>query len=438
MDIVDRRLNPKGKSLGNRKRFIDRARTQIREAIKHNLRSRSVRDSESGETIVIPSEGIHEPRFAPDRQSGRRERVLPGNKEYMEGDRIPRPEDGGGGGGSQASEDGEGEDDFAFALSREEFLDLFFEDLELPDLVKQKIKAEKSPKPQRAGFTTSGAPNRLNLVRTLRRSLGRRIALNRPSETVMAQIERELERLKSGEIQPADGGDTQERIAELESALARAREKRATIPYIDPIDLRYNRYEHVPKPIAQAVMFCLMDVSASMSEAKKDLAKRFFMLLHLFLDRRYEHVEVVFIRHTSRAAEVDEETFFYSRETGGTIVSTALNEMLRVIEARYPLDDWNIYVAQASDGDDVPSDVPRCVGLLEESILPIVQYMAYVEIGGDVGGLPGFSQTRESDLWTGYAPLPRDYGNFAMRRIDHPRDIYPVFRGLFSREGVEA
>jgi len=181
-----------------------------------------------------------------------------------------------------------------------------------------------------------------------------------------------------------------------------------------------------------------MDVSASMDETMKDLAKRFFMLLHLFLDRRYEHVEVVFIRHTNRAAEVDEETFFYGRETGGTVVSSAFHEMLRVVEERYPVADWNIYVAQASDGDNIPSDVPRCVKLLEEDILPICQYMAHVEVGGDGERPPGFRMRGDSDLWAGYGPIAKAHENFAMRAIDHPRHIYPVFRGLFSREGMEA
>ena len=105
------------------------------------------------------------------------------------------------------------------------------------------------------------------------------------------------------------------------------------IPYIDPVDIRYRRFESEPKPVAQAVMFCLMDVSGSMSEHMKDLAKRFYMLLYVFLTRRYRHVEIVFIRHTDRAEEVDEETFFRSPATGGTLVSSAL-EAMRDIVAR--------------------------------------------------------------------------------------------------------
>jgi uncharacterized sporulation protein YeaH/YhbH (DUF444 family) len=178
-----------------------------------------------------------------------------------------------------------------------------------------------------------------------------------------------------------------------------------------------------------------MDVSASMDEEMKGLAKRFFMLLHLFLSRHYDQVEVVFIRHTQRAEEVDERTFFEGRQTGGTVVSTALEEMLRIAGSRYPADDYNIYVAQASDGDNLSSDVETCVRLLTDRILPMAQYMAYVEI------LPqrdrfGFSLRQESDLWQGYAPVALDHPALAMRRIAEARDIYPVFRDLFRSEGV--
>ena len=123
-------------------------------------------------------------------------------------------------------------------------------------------------------------------------------------------------------------------------------------------------------------MFCLMDVSGSMTEHMKDLAKRFYVLLYIFLKRRYKNVDVVFIRHTHQASEVDEETFFNSPETGGTVVSTALEEMQRVIEERYSPDNWNIYAAQASDGDNTASDNDKTAALLTKTIsagLPVLR-----------------------------------------------------------------
>lgn len=433
--IIDRRQNPSGKSLGNRQRFMDRAREQLRKAIKENIRQRSISDTQSGETVVIPADGTHEPVFRHDPETGERSRVLPGNKEFRAGDRLPRPSGGAGRGGSEGSEEGEGEDAFAFTLSRDEFLDLLFEDLKLPDLVKKQLKSEETEKPKRAGLTTSGPANRLNYVRTARRSLVRRAALSRPKHDVIVQMERELERLEDEEISPADGRSKERRIAELREQLERARHKRSRVPFIDPMDLRYNRLEHRPQPIAQAVMFCLMDVSASMDEDMKALAKRFFLLLHLFLERHYDNVEVVFIRHTQHAEEVDEQTFFEGRQTGGTVVSSALKEMLRVARARFPLADYNIYVAQASDGDNVRSDIETCVNLLNDRILPITQYMAYVEINPPMRGRRNIARRGESDLWHGYGELAERRPNLAMRRISEASDIFPVFRDLFKSEG---
>jgi len=434
--IVDRRQHPKGKNLGNRQRFVQRARGRIRSAVKENLKQRGVTDSERGETVSIPRDDVHEPGFVPDASAGRREYVLPGNREFVEGDRIARPQGGGGGGGQEGSAEGEGEDAFTFQLSRDEFLDIFFEDLELPDLVKSRVAAENASVPYRAGFTTDGPPVRMNLERTMRHSMARRVALGRPTERAMQAMQQELEQLRAGEIRPADGRKPETRVAEIEEMLARAQERRARVPFIDPIDLRYSFFDRLPRPVTQAVMFCLMDVSASMDEEMKDLAKRFFILLHLFLTRQYERVEVVFIRHTQYAQEVDEETFFHDPQTGGTIVSSAFEEMLRVVDERYPVDDWNLYLAQASDGDDWRQDLAHCTKVLGERVLPICQYAAYVEVSRDGQSDP--LSARDSELWSAYDEIEAGCEHFARRRIGRPADIYPVFRDLFRKGGVDA
>jgi len=224
------------------------------------------------------------------------------------------------------------------------------------------------------------------------------------------------------------------RIAELRSRLEHKQRLRRTIAYIDPIDLQYNRFERVPKPTTQAVMFCLMDASASMTEPLKDLAKRFFMLLHVFLTRYYREVHLVFIRHTSTAQEVDEETFFRGTETGGTVISTALEEMLKVVKERYSPADWNIYAAQASDGDNFHDDMPRCLDLLSNEILPVCQYFAYIETTHG----ERFNDTVETPVWHGYAEVARQRRNFAMRRVASPEDIFPVFHDLFSADSAAA
>ncbi|MCZ6786022.1 MAG: YeaH/YhbH family protein [Planctomycetota bacterium] len=429
--LIDRRLNPKDKSLVNRQRFMRRARAQIKEAVNKSLKDRNIADDVSGETVSIPSKGIHEPRFRLAPTGGHRERIFPGNKEFTPGDRIPKPPTGNGGGGKRASDHGEGEDEFSFVLSREEFLDLFFEDLELPDLIKTNLRETTAFKPRRAGFAVSGTTTNINIVRTMRNSRGRRLALRRPVLGKVEELRRELDELTAKDEKTAI---ELRRLLELQARLEEAERRWRAIPYIDPLDIRYNRYEQCPEPKTSAVMFCLMDVSGSMGPREKDLAKRFFMLLHIFLKRRYERIDLVFIRHTHEAQEVDEETFFHSRETGGTVVSTALVEMKKILRKRYPVQDWNIYAAQASDGDNFENDTGRCVELLASDLLPLCQYVAYIEIL-DERELELFQNSDSGKaLWRGYSKLAGENPNFAMKRIAKPGDIYPIFRELFAKQ----
>jgi uncharacterized sporulation protein YeaH/YhbH (DUF444 family) len=403
----------------------------VRKAVREASSHRSIKDAGKGGEVSVPSGSVHEPVLRRGSQGGNRDYVLPGNKKYIEGDNIPRPE-GGGGSGSKASDSGEGEEEFRFALSDEEYLDLYLEDLELPDLAKRQLAGVESVQWRQAGFSAAGPPSRISVPRTLRHSLSRRMALKRPKPEEIEALREEIERLER------EGGHFEELVklrADLELRLLRTKR----IPYIDPVDVRYRRLEATPKPIAKAVMFCLMDVSGSMNEHMKDLAKRFYSLLYLFLKRRYDHVEVVFIRHTHEAQEVDEQTFFYSRETGGTVVSTALFKMDDIVRERFPISDWNIYAAQASDGDNTSSDNAVVLQQLKDVILPICQYYAYVEVGmDDEDDHPGAGEP-STNLWRAYRRVGDDQP-FAMRKVRHRRDIYPVFRDLFARrpEGVSA
>lgn len=434
--FIDRRANPKGKSLGNRQRFLRRARENIKKMVDKSVRDKSVTgaDQSDGERVTIPAKGIKEPFFANSPKGGFRQHVLPGNKEYVVGDTIPRPKGGAGGSGKKGSEDGEGEDGFSFTLTRDEYLEILFEGLELPDLVKKNTVETETVGTRRAGLTTAGTPNNLNLVRTMRNSLGRRIALQRPSTAAVEAVKEELENLESIEDESEDHSA---RIMELKEKLAVLDRRRKLVGYIDPIDLRYDTT--VPEKIrnSRAVVFCLMDVSGSMQEREKDLAKRFFMLLHLFLERAYEHTEIVFIRHTHQAQEVDEETFFYARETGGTIVSTALTKMREVIDERYPTDEWNIYGAQASDGENFGNDSLKCKDLLFDALIPVCQYYAYVEIVGEEDEKLLSDREEGADLWQNLREVDQAFPQFEMRRVAEPGHIYPIFRDLFAANKKE-
>jgi uncharacterized sporulation protein YeaH/YhbH (DUF444 family) len=433
--FIDRRLNPKGKSLGNRQRFLRRARAQIREAVHKSLKDAAVADIAKDRKIRISTKGTKEPRFRLDPKSaGEHDFVLPGNKEFSTGDEIKKPKSGEGGqSGRQAADSGEGEDDFEFTMTQDEILDIFFEDLELPNLVRTSLKETPARTWRRAGITTAGSPTQINLIRTMRNAFGRRIALKRPKLSDVAALQDALNLVEREEPQT---DDTRARIAILKEDLAKANAKRKWVGFIDPIDVRFNAFSEQPVPTSKAVMFCLMDVSGSMGEREKDLAKRFYMLLHLFLKRRYERVDVVFIRHTHDAQEVDEQEFFYSRQSGGTIVSTALDKMMEIQKERYATEDWNIYAAQASDGYTQSGDARHCVELLNSLIMPLCQYYAYIEILDEREMEVFASEDSGAELWRAYRTVAELWPNFATKRIARPADIFPVFHELFRKSEV--
>lgn len=431
MNIIDRRLNSGSKSLANRQRFLRRAKTLVQQAVRTSTKGRSIKDFDHGGEVVIPTDTLREPRLHRASTGGRRDGLLPGNKKFVQGDAIPKDKSGGGGSGSEGNADGSGEDDFRFMLSQDEYLDLFFDDLELPDMAKKRLASTESFTLHRAGYSVSGSPANLSLTRTMRNSLSRRVALRRPKSDDILKLEAEIEALeqRSGNSKHLD---------ELRGTLAHLVARSKRVPFIDPIDIRFRRFQPVPKPIAKAVMFCLMDTSASMTEHMKDLAKRFFALLYIFLKRRYRHVEVVFIRHTHEAEEVDEDTFFHSPETGGTVVSSALEELMRIAMARFPREDWNIYGAQASDGDNTVSDSAKTAALLEQRVLPLTQYFAYLEVGQENQASSMGFIARQTELWRTYQSLRQGGASFAMCKVHHRNEIYPVFRELFERKGQGA
>ncbi len=428
--IIDRRLAGKNKSIGNRERFLRRYRDKVRDAVQRAINGRSIRDIEKGEDIAIPKRDLSEPVFSHG-QGGIRDVVHPGNREYVQGDRIERPPGGGGqgSGSGEASDSGEGEDDFVFSLSKEEFMQVFFEDLALPNMVKTALAEIPEWKSQRAGYSSDGTASNLHVVRSMRGALGRRIALGAGLRRELKELEDKVAALRA-EDEAGDDALVLEHAHEIEALEARIDHLRARvrgIPFLDPIDLRYRSRVKVPVPTTKAVMFCVMDISGSMDEQRKELSKRFFILLYLFLTRHYDKIELVFIRHHTQAQEVTEDEFFHATETGGTVVSSALVLLDEIITARYPTNEWNLYVAQASDGDNWHHDSARCREILEDKILPLVRYFAYVQV----------AQT-EQNLWDEYMGLSESHKQFAMRKVLDASQIYPVFRELFKKEGADS
>jgi uncharacterized sporulation protein YeaH/YhbH (DUF444 family) len=415
-NFIDRRLNGKNKSTLNRQRFIKRYKKQIKEAVSDAINKRSVTDSSTGEKISIPQRDISEPTFHQGK-GGNRQQIHPGNDQFSTGDKVERSKNGQASGEGEASDSGEGHDEFVFSISKDEYLDLLFEDLELPNLQKNKLNKLVQMKTHRAGFCSDGIPSNIDIVRSLQGSLARRVAMSAGKKHQLAELEGQLNLLL------AHSQGDKAAIALLHNEIKQLKKHIKSVPFIDNYDLRFRNYEKRPHPTSKAVMFCVMDVSGSMDQATKDMAKRFYILLYQFLTRSYKNIEVVYIRHHTQAKEVDEQEFFYSQETGGTIVSSALKLTDEIIKARYHADEWNIYVAQVSDGDNWADDTPQCGQILRNKLLNAVRYFAYIEI----------TTRAHQSLWREYQGISQSHSNFAIQHIQRVEDIYPIFRELFKK-----
>ena len=418
--IIDRRKNQSGKSTNNRQRFLKRIEGQIKKAIPNIINGEGIKQSKGGGAVKIPVKGMKEPSFQHDPNSGNKNIIRPGNDRFVEGDRIPKPEDGDGSGGSGngqgSNQPGTTEDDFSVVLSREEFLQYFFDDLELPNLVKEFLESTVNYKNRRAGYVKDGVPSRMNLKSTYQQALARKMALQGVFEQKLKDLEEELTKTPE-----------EEKIQKIKEEIELTKQQLQTIPFFEYLDLRYNNFEQVPVPATSAVMFCIMDVSGSMGFHEKDIAKRFFTLLYLFLTKQYEKVELVFIRHHTDAKEVSEEEFFNSKESGGTVVAPSLTLMKKIIRERFNDAQWNIYCCQASDGDTwSDADAMDCYTIARDEIIPSLQYMAYIEIN---------RKEKSSSLWKAYQKLEDD-NKFSMRNIYEVNQIWPVFQGLFRKRQV--
>jgi uncharacterized sporulation protein YeaH/YhbH (DUF444 family) len=426
-NFIDRRLNSKNKSTVNRQRFLRRYKNQIKKSVSDAINQRGVTDIESGENIIIPKKDLSEPIFHQG-SGGIRNKVHPGNDKFVTGDRIDKPpkKQGQGSGQGDASDSGEGEDDFTFSISKEEYLNLLFEDLELPNLEKNQLDKLIEYKTVRSGFCAEGVPSNIDIVKSLQGSIARRIAMTASKRRKLKELKLTLIELSKNNgnndsIQSKEERELKKQISELENKIAK-------VPFIDTFDLRFRNFTKQAVPTSKAVMFCLMDVSGSMDQATKEMAKRFYILLYLFLSRTYKNIDVVYIRHHTQAKEVDEHEFFYSQETGGTIASSALELMNNIINERYNDSQWNIYGAQASDGDNWADDSPHCKSLLANQILPKTRYFSYIEI----------TQRAHQTLWQQYQQLKDSHSNFTTAHIKEVSDIYPVFRELFKKNTKNA
>ena len=418
--IVDRRTQ-KGKSTANRQRLLRRLDGALKAQLGKMIARHKMQDAAQPAEVTIERKDASEPRLILDPTSGSSGRIIPGNDKYRIGDKIANSSSEGQGGGGNGPGAGDGdsddEDTFRFALSRTEYLNLLFDDLELPALVKKDLLEIDENRFRRGGVQRYGNPGSVCVARTFKASIGRRLAAEAQHAEDVAEAEAALIAARK------TGNRALVEAAEL--TLTELTGRSGEIPFLDPVDLRHRSLIEVQSPCTAAVMFCLMDVSSSMDETRKDLAKRFFLLLHLFLTRKYKKVDLVFIRHTDAAQEVDEDTFFNGTQAGSTKVLSALAKMNEIIASRYPSSSYNIFGAQASDGDSFGGDSTESSEYLRTQLLPSSRYFVYAEVGSNP--LQG-----TTSLWSAYRAIESE--RFNMASVNARNEVYPALAKLFRRE----
>lgn len=426
--IIDRRQNGKGKSTENRQKFMRRIKDVVKEQLPNIINNKKLVDiDKTGGKVKIPaSKRIVEPAFR-NGQGGVQDWVMPGNDEFTRNDQIDKPPSGGGRGRGKGGSRGPNyEDEFTVEISRQEFLDAFFEDLALPDMVKTQISKVKEKVKRPAGYQPSGSPNKLSVLRSYKQSFLRK----KPLE---ASLQKKIDALQA----EFDASFDEVEKLTITEAIEKLVDKRNKIPFLDPVDLRYKLVLTEEVPTTHATMVMIMDNSGSMGLREKTIARKFFYLLYAFLRSQYEEVDMVFVSHTAEAEELNEEEFFNTSVAGGTVVSSALDLTAEIIRERLA-GKTNIYISQVSDGDNENTDNGTCKEILEDDILPHVQYYAYVQVddyhytSGDMTLSQALGYAA-NNLWKAYEAVSESNKKLQMKRVHDEADIFGVFKELFTK-----
>ena len=479
-------------------RFRDMHMERVRKALHDKIADDSLENlGKGGIRVPVPKATTHEPMFHHE-NADHFHKVFPGNVRLEDGsigplgfdvgDRIKKGGGGSGGGGNEAGE-GEGEDDFIW-VSEDEIKTILFEGRQLPDMTKLKAAHVNITERRHSGYTNKGPAHRMDMPRTDKKRKADEMILTKVSERRILQnlseqfniLARQMpgaepldfsgkdkfEKLSAAKgilsfvlgdkaeeceipedavaalslavaglkskLQGAVSAEEQERITILEDRLVDQFKIRGKAADFHDRHLTFEFDDEFPRPSAKAVMFCQMDVSGSMGQEEKNTAKVFFWLLKEFLKEAYDQVDIVFISHTTEAKEVDEKTFFYGKETGGTLVSSCLKLTKEVIAQRYPPGEWNIYSAQASDGDNVSEDNAVVQKYMEE-LLPDLQSHYYVEIVNE--WRKRYNNGTLSDLGKVFEKLERSHEGkvHVAGGLMAPKDSLEAFKHFFPMGG---
>lgn len=371
------------RSIEDRRRHRQLVEKSIKENLGDILSEESIVGESKNKKFKIPIKGIKEYQFVYGKNSKgvasgvgnekRGEKLGTGNKKLAKG--------------NQGAGNEEGDDVYETEITLEELMDYISEDLNLPNLDRKKyseIYTEASGK--KRGYQTHGIRPRLA-----------------KKKTVMSKIARKQGKKRA--------------LRELESE-----DELERFPFREE-DLRYYRVKIKPKKESNAVMLFIMDASGSMDITKKYLARSYFFVLAAFLKRKYNNIAFEFIYHTTIAKRVDEYEFFHKSESGGTYISSGINEALRVIEEKYPPAAWNIYSIYASDGDNWSEDNEKAV-IAVKNICEVSNMFGYAEL------LPSTYTTTMYHKFT--KEVTND--NFVSVIIKEKKDLWEALKIMLRKE----
>lgn len=370
-----------------------RHRELVEESIKKNLGSIIAEESIIGKSrdkkIKIPIKGIKEFQFI---YGKNKPGIGAGDGSEKRGDKFSG--DSGGNGGKGRAGNQEGEDIFETEITIDEVIKYLFDDMDLPDIDKKQLSQLEEKSYRKLGYQHKGIPPRLAKKRSVIEKIKRKQATKR---TLNEQYESESKDIKV---------EIGERF-----------------PFIEE-DLRYYRIKEDNKRDYNAVVICIMDVSGSMDQTKKYLARSFYFLLYQFLRLKYANVDVVFIAHTTVAKEVNEKEFFHRGESGGTYISSGYDKALEIISERYSPANWNIYAFHCSDGDNWSEDNNKTIESANK-LCEVCNLFGYGEI---VPGYYNAGSTIKSELQSKIHSK-----NFAAITINKKEDVFPALKKLLEK-----
>ncbi len=369
-----------------------RHREKIEKAIKESIRDVVAEESIIGQSgkkkIRIPVRGIKEHRFVfGENNKNKKVGSAPG-KDIHQGQQIGHRKKKASSGNKPG--DKPGEEMYEIEMSLEELAGYLFDDLKLPELDKKNFKFTTQEKMKRKGKRPYGIRPRLS-----------------KKETIKQKIRRKKAAIKAGTFDP----ESDDRFTFHES------------------DLRYKHIAPVVKENTAAVIFFVMDVSGSMTTAKKFLARSFFFLLYQFLNHKYTSIDVVFISHTADANEVNEEQFFTQVPNGGTLVSSGLKKVEEIIDKRYHPENWNIYTFYCGDGDNWAIDNKEALNSFKR-LKEVNQMICYAEAGERRGSEYNLFNSGEKKLWDWTRLI--EGKTFKRVKLEKVNQVWPAFKKLFG------